>query len=289
MEILDAFLSVLAALAIAVVAFYTVRKGVSELLHRIAPKNPAAATAIAFIIKVLAAVCVLVTVISVISYLWPAASVSLLGLLTAAGFAGIIIGLAAQSSLSHVFAGLVVAFSQPIRVGDVVYYQNEYGVVESIGLMHTVIKLRNGIRVVVPNSDLIARDIVNLSLKDPLTAATVDVGISYESDLKKAIEAMLEACHEVDHIVSKPPPEVIVTGFGESSINLRLYAWLKKPWYKRIVESLLYQKVFEKFKLYGVEIPYPRRVVLLPQQKAEVPVEVTETLGLSNPGQDPKT
>ncbi len=73
-------------------------------------------------------------------------------MLASAGVAGIVVGLAAQSTLGNFIAGTALAFSQPIRLNDAVIYQRDFGTVEEITLLHTVIRTWDNQRIVVPNS-----------------------------------------------------------------------------------------------------------------------------------------
>src|SRR5215472_5396118 len=93
------------------------------------------------------------------------------GLLASSAVLGIIIGLASQQVLSNFMAGLVIASTQPVRIGDRVTYANEEGTVEEIGLTYTFIRTLDRRRLVVPNSKLASDTIINSSIRGRETFA----------------------------------------------------------------------------------------------------------------------
>ncbi len=256
--------------ALAILLTYKVTKYLTEYVRNtLGRKNSSMASMTIVALKITAASIISITVYYMIKTVYPDAALTLSAVITAAGFLGIVLGLAAQSSLGNVFAGLVLVFSQALRVGDMVEYEGEVAVIEDISLTHTILRLRDGRTIVIPNSNMLNSRIVSYTMPEEKVAATITVGISYESDLNDAIKAMLEAARDHPKVLRNPAPQVIVTGFGDFSINLKLLAWISDPWIKPIVESDLISMIYEKFKKYNVEIPYPRRVLIFKSEAAE--------------------
>jgi len=264
--------------ALAIFLTYKVMKYLTEYVRNtLGKKNSSMASMIIVALKITAASVIAITVYYMIKTVYPDAALTLSAVITAAGFLGIVLGLAAQSSLGNVFAGLVLVFSQALRVGDMVEYEGEVAVIEDISLTHTILRLRDGRTIVIPNSNMLNSRIVSYTMPEEKVAATITVGISYESDLNDAIKAMLEAARDHPKVLKNPAPQVIITGFGDFSINLKLLAWISDPWIKPIVESDLISMIYERFKKYNVEIPYPRRVLIFKSEVAEqeqVPAQV---------------
>ena len=105
---------------------------------------------------------------------------------------GVILGLASQRTLSNFIAGLLIAFSQPVRLGDRVTYEGEDGVVEEIGLTYTLIRTRDDARLVVPNDKLASDTIRNASLRSKGTFAEVTVQVPLSADLRTAVDGLRE-------------------------------------------------------------------------------------------------
>ena len=105
---------------------------------------------------------------------------------------GVIIGLASQQTLGNFIAGILIATTQPVRIGDRVSYADENGVVEEIGLTYTFIRTTDRRRLVVPNSKLASDPIVNASIRSRETFAEVLVPVPLAADLDAAVDALRE-------------------------------------------------------------------------------------------------
>jgi small-conductance mechanosensitive channel len=113
-------------------------------------------------------------------------------LLASSAILGVILGLAAQQTLGNFIAGLLIATTQPVRIGDRVSYAGESGIVEEIGLTYTFIRTVDRRRLVVPNSKLASDSIVNASIRSPETFAEVSVPVPLSADLDGALHALRE-------------------------------------------------------------------------------------------------
>ena len=114
------------------------------------------------------------------------------GLLASSAVLGVIIGFASQRTLGNVVAGLLIAFTQPIRLGDRVNYGGEDGVVEEIGLTYTFIRLQDQARLVVPNEKLASDTIRNSTIRSREAFAEVSVPIPLSADLAAAVDELRE-------------------------------------------------------------------------------------------------
>ena len=111
-------------------------------------------------------------------------------LLASGAILGVILGLAAQQTLGNFIAGLLIATTQPVRIGDRVSYADENGIVEEIGLTYTFIRTVDRRRLVVPNSKLASDSIVNASIRSQETFAEVSIPVPLAADLDGAIDAL---------------------------------------------------------------------------------------------------
>jgi small-conductance mechanosensitive channel len=113
-------------------------------------------------------------------------------LLASSAILGVILGLASQQTLGNFIAGILIATTQPVRIGDRVSYAGEHGVIEEIGLTYTFIRTFDRRRLVVPNSKLASDTIVNASIRSRETFAEVSVPVPLSADLESAIDALRE-------------------------------------------------------------------------------------------------
>ena len=114
------------------------------------------------------------------------------GLLASSAVLGLIVGFASQQVLSNFMAGLVIALTQPVRIGDRVTYADQDGTVEEIGLTYTFIRTLSQRRLVVPNSKLASDTIINSSIRSRETFAEVTVPLPLTSDVGAALDALRE-------------------------------------------------------------------------------------------------
>src|SRR5499427_3391608 len=141
------------------------------------------------------------------------------GLLASTAILGVIIGLASQQTLGNFIAGLLIATTQPVRIGDRVSYAGETGVVEEIGLTYTFIRTVDRRRLVVPNSKLASDPIVNASIRSRETFAEVSVPVPLVTDLDGAVEALRE------DVAGERDGDVYVSSLdGTATVTLRAAA-----------------------------------------------------------------
>jgi small conductance mechanosensitive channel len=114
------------------------------------------------------------------------------GLLASTAILGVIIGLASQQTLGNFIAGILIATTQPVRIGDRVSYAGEAGIVEEIGLTYTFIRTADRRRLIVPNSKLASDTIINASIRSHETFAEVSLPIPLAADLDAALDALRE-------------------------------------------------------------------------------------------------
>jgi len=136
------------------------------------------------------AVVFLFAVLSIVSIFGLSAAVT--GIIAGAGFAGIVVGLAAQGVLGNIFSGISLMFSRPYRLGDALLYHNDFAFVEDIKLMNTVLRTWDNRRIIVPNSVIDKEPLINYTIKDPNMIAPIFFSVSYESDIDRASEMMID-------------------------------------------------------------------------------------------------
>lgn len=198
--------------------------------------------------------------------------INLAPLLATAGIAGVIIGVAVAPVVSGYLAGIFLIVDRPYEVGDRIEIKDVgvTGYVNEIGFRVTRIMTVEGNLVVIPNSLVVTKNVINYSAEDIRTRKELPIGIAYESDLSKAIEIMINAANETEGVVKEGyksmsgveyslEPQVYVTGYGDSSLNLVLRVWFKDPYYTTRRISGIYKKIFEDFNKNNIEIPYPHR------------------------------
>ena len=115
------------------------------------------------------------------------------GLLASSAVLGIVVGFASQRTLGNFVAGLLIAFTQPVRLGDVVTVESTEGVVEEIGLIYTFVKTGNGDRLVIPNEKLASDTIRNATIRSREKVAEITVQVPLSADLDAVVDRLRQS------------------------------------------------------------------------------------------------
>ena len=186
-------------------------------------------------------------------------------LVTIIGAAGLAIGLALKDSLSHLASGVLLVIFRPFTIGDYVNVAGNEGVVEEIGLFHTILKSVDNKILIIPNSSVTNTSILNYT-KEEKRRVDIVFGIGYEDDLKKAKELILKIARENEKVLKEPEPQVVVLELGDNSVNLQVRAWAKTSDYWDVYFYLM-ENVKLEFDKNGISIPYPQLDVHLDKEK----------------------
>jgi small-conductance mechanosensitive channel len=185
-------------------------------------------------------------------------------LVGALGIAGLALAFAFQDILENVIAGLLMIMRRPIAIGDEVATNDFEGVVKDITLRAVELTTLDGRTVLIPNAMVWKNPVVNITTT-PERRTTLEIGVSYDSDLDE-VKALLERIvPDVDGVQSHPAPKAMVHQFGASSIDFAINYWHTSDtatlW---TVRDEVARRVKRAFDDAGIEIPFPQRVVHLP-------------------------
>jgi len=190
-------------------------------------------------------------------------------LLAGAGVMGLALSLAAKDTLSNLIAGVLLIIDRPFQVGDRIELwmapseTGTWGDVIEIGLRATKIRNPDNLVVVVPNNEIMRRDIINYTMSGAHIRLRIPFGVAYESDIERAKQILIELAGKTEGVKMDPEPIVIVRGFGPSEVNLQLRVWIEDARVRRAIADQITEKTMLAFAEAGVEIPYPKRDVYL--------------------------
>ncbi len=172
---------------------------------------------------------------------------------------GLVLGFGMQDTLTNISSGVWIAALRPMDKGDFVTIGGYSGTVNAVGIMATELLTVDNQLITIPNKLVWNNSIIN-NTRMPTRRASVDVGISYKSDLDKAIRAAMDLMNAHPKVLQDPSPAVVVLGLGDSSVDLQLRAWTANAdlWG---VKWDLTGDIIKVFRDNGIEIPYPQRDV----------------------------
>lgn len=253
-----------AGLSITYLVVYVVNVVTKRYGDALTGREPQLRTVVSFVRRLALAIVALLGVAIATFTTFPAAGATVASLFVAAGFASIVIGMAAQSSLANIFAGMVVSTAQPFRIGDALSIMNEWAIVEDIRLSYTILRTWDNRRLVIPNQLFLNQSMINYNMTDSSKLCVVYVQIQYESDLDAAIEIMKQAAKEhPDFLPAGNLPVVHVMEYDQSGIQLRLLSRAKdQPTNFQMSKDLLYT-IRKMFIARGIKVAYPRREVVM--------------------------
>lgn len=176
-----------------------------------------------------------------------------------AGALGIGIGFGLQNIVNNFISGLILLFERPIKVGDIVVLDNDWGTVRKIGLRSTTVETFDLAELIVPNAILVSEKVTNWTLSNSRSRLVIPIGVAYGSDVPKVLAILAEAAREQPDVLEQPEPSPIFVAFGDSSLDFELRVWMADAQKRLLVRNDLLQYIDRRFREEGVEIPFPQR------------------------------
>ncbi len=175
------------------------------------------------------------------------------------GAAGLAVGMALSGTLQNFAGGVIILILKPFKVGDFIEAQGFSGTVESIQIFNTILKTPQNQVILVPNGGLSTGAVVNYSVESTRRLDQT-YGIDYSDDISKAREIILRVVNEDSRILKDPAPAVVLTGLGDSAVNLSMRVWTKNEDFWNVSFDTM-EKIKKTFDAEGVSFPFPQRDV----------------------------
>ena len=140
-----------------------------------------------------------------------------------------------------------------------------------IGLRATKIKTTDNIVIIIPNNEIMKRDIINYTIISSKIRVRINIGVAYNADIEKAKALIIAVAESIDWVAKVPAPRVVVRNFGESSVDLQLRVWIKDARRRIDTISEVIDKVKASFDQHQIEIPYPKRDITIVDQTSRTP------------------
>lgn len=198
--------------------------------------------------------------------------ISIAPILATLGVGGLAVALALNDTLSNLFAGFYIIMAKQVRVGDYIKLESgEEGYVSDITLRATKIRMLPNNVVLVPNEKLTKAIVTNYYLPDKEMAVLLNIGVHYNSDLKKVEKVTCETAREIMQKVTGAVPEfepfIRFHTFGDYSIQFTLITRVKEFVDQYLVKHELVKRLHERYMQENIVIPYPIRAVNYEQEK----------------------
>jgi len=185
------------------------------------------------------------------------------------GAVAIGVGFGAQNVINNFLSGWILLAEQPVRIGDVVELDGNTGTVEYIGNRSTRIRRVDGVHLLIPNSQLLERVVVNWTLIDREIRSKVSVGVAYGAPIGRVGELIEQAVREQTEVMRDRDVIVVLEDFGDNAILFEAYFWCEVGGERelRMIRSAIRFRLAELFEQAGITIAFPQRDVHLDSNK----------------------
>lgn len=181
------------------------------------------------------------------------------------GAVAIGVGFGAQNIINNFISGWILMTERPVRIGDFIEIDTHKGRVESIGNRSTQIRRTDGVHMLVPNSHMLERIVINWTLHDLRIRTTVRVGVTYGSPVERVVELLYETVGAQPEVLKDPAPLVVFEEFGDSSLVFDAYFWAEVGGDRelRTIRSEIRRRIDRVFRENDITIAFPQRDVHL--------------------------
>jgi small-conductance mechanosensitive channel len=196
------------------------------------------------------------------------------------GALGVGIGFGLQNIVANFVAGIVILWEGPVKVGDIIDVGNTHGEVTRIGARGTWVLTYDNEVIIVPNSDFINSRVANWMANDRTVRMTIPLGVSYDSDLETVRGVLLDIAKRNERVMSDPAPAVLITGFGDNSVNISLRVSTTIMTDRAgSLKSDLFMEIFRVFRTKKIEMPFPQQDVRV--RSIDAPIVIASSLGIT--------
>ncbi len=166
---------------------------------------------------------------------------------------------ASREILNNFIGGIILLFEQSIRPGDTIEIGPDMGVVTAVNIRSTVVQAYDGREIIVPNSQVLTSSVITHTKTSRYTRIKIDLGVSYSANLRQVLEILRQIPAQHENVLDDPEPNAFLVGFGDSSVNFTLFAWVADISLKFVTTHELYFMIWDEFARHGIEIPFPQQ------------------------------
>lgn len=187
------------------------------------------------------------------------------------GAMGLAIGMALQGTLQNFAGGVIILLMKPFKVDDYIECGSYKGYIKEIRIFHTIMRPFNGRTIVIPNSELATKSLINHT-KEPQIRLDVVASVAYGTDLAKVKEVLWEVIKAEPLVKMEPKaPVIAVSELNSSSVDLSVWLWVSVEDYWEVWKHIR-EDIYIAFNNAGVEIPFPQ--VTVHQGKTDAPIHM---------------
>lgn len=188
------------------------------------------------------------------------AGIDLTALFAAGAIFAVAIGFAMQSISENFVAGVILLAERAIKPGDVLQVEGKVVKVAEMGIRASIGQTRDGEDLIIPNSTLIQTTVTNYTLRSPVFRVRVPVGVVYASDMALVRTTLRKTAESLDGpwYVKDREAQIVMTAFGDHSVNWELAVWINDPFEWRPAVSAIHEAIWWAFREHDIIIAFPQ-------------------------------
>ncbi|MEE2002008.1 mechanosensitive ion channel [Alkalimonas sp. MEB108] len=255
-------ISIVIALVIFVIGRW-IAKGITGVLERALVARAIDKAVVSFLGSIVYTLIMIAVLLMALSHI----GVQTTSFIAILGAAGLAVGLALQGSLANFASGVLIIIFRPFKAGHFIDAGGVMGTVDKIEIFQTILKTPDNKKVMIPNAQITGGAITNFSA-EPTRRVDLVIGISYDSDLRKAKQILADILAADERILPEPAPVIAIGELADSSVNILVRPWVNAADYWGVYWGTL-EKVKLTFDEQGIGIPFPQMDVHLHSNKQE--------------------
>lgn len=177
------------------------------------------------------------------------------------------VGLGLQNMVSNLAAGMTILWERPLKIGDWVIINGSEGVVKQINMRSTELETWSKSTVIIPNSDILSKSLINLTYSNRMGRVEIQVGVDYDSDIELVKKTLVEIGKDAPGVLITPAPSAAFTSLSDSSMNFQLNCYTANVYDKSSIADHIWEEIINRFRKLNINIPFPQRVVHLQTSK----------------------
>ncbi|MDQ2696076.1 MAG: mechanosensitive ion channel, partial [Pseudomonadota bacterium] len=206
--------------------------------------------------------------------------IDLTALAVFSGAVGVGIGFGLQKVVSNLISGIIILMDKSLKPGDVIQVGEKYGWISSLGARYVAVETRDGTEFLIPNEDIITKQVLNWTHSSTVTRLKVQVRVAFTEDIPKALALMEKAAETPARVLKTPGPRALILGFSDGQAELELRFWIRDA--QNGIRNISSEVMLEIWRLYrenAITVPFPRRVILFePGNVVEDPAQASAAL-----------
>ena len=165
------------------------------------------------------------------------------------------IGFGLQNIVNNLVSGVIIAFEQPIKIGDQIEVGNKAGTVKEIGVRSSTIKSGDGANIIIPNGDLLSQHLINWTMQNRNKRVEFIIGIAYTANIIAAKSVIQDTLEKNNNILHNIEPVIMVQAFGEKAVEVRIIFWVPDLTTSGTLRSSVMIEIYEALQAAGISLP----------------------------------